>query len=383
MLVILKVSSILKLTIMKQLIAIFTSILLTGFTANATTSNHKETNSTTSSSVRGYGNSFIFQEEGIEFSVFPDGQFDFYMTNYGPNVNVSINTPLASISFNSGFDYNAFVQYDEFGAIVQIEHVPVYYDYYGRVSQLGNVCINYNNFGYVTQVGGLYVHYNRYNRFSHCSGFINVFNRFYVARPWHSYYRIPHFNHCVVYNRPYRQYYRPIRHQYTRPYVNNYRRTSAVASRRGNTVNRRSELATRGNDRPRNSVSSNSVRPRSATQSTPRPRVTTNTPRPNAQTKPRTQPKPRVKSSSPRPNAHSKPRTQPKPRITTSTSRPKASSKPRTQSKPRMTSNKPRPRKQIARPSRSQKSKGSQIRNYSGSNKSSSKRIASNSKKRR
>jgi len=332
---------------MKQLIAIFTSILFTGFTANATRTNHIDTNSTTESSVRGYGNSFIFVEEGIEFSVFRDGQFDFYMTNYAPN---------ASVSFNSGYDYNAYIQYDEFGAIVQIEHIPVYYDYYGRLRQVGNVFINYNGFGYISQVGGLYVHYNRYNRFSHCSGFINVFNRFYVARPWHSYYRTPHFNHCVVYNRPYRQYYRPVRNHYNRPYVNNNRRTTAVASRRGNTVSRRSELATRGNNTTRNSVSTNTVRPkrdneisapRTTTQSTPRPRVTANTSRPNVSHKPRTKSKPRV--------------------VQTST---------------------PRPTRQVTRPSRSQnrvsqKPKASQIRKYGKSNNSSSTRIASNTRKRR
>ena len=351
MLVIQEVSSILKLTIMKQLIALFTSILFIGFTANATTTDHIETNSTNSSSVRGYGNSFIFVEQNIEFSIFPDGQFDFYMPNYGPNINVSVNTPNASISFNSGYDYNAYVQYDEFGAIVQIEHVPVFYDYYGRVRQVGNVFISYNSFGYVAQVGGLYVHYNRYNRFSHYSGFINVHNRFYVFRPWHTYFRIPRLNHCVVFNRPYRQHYRPVRYQYTRPFVNNYRRTTAVASRRGNTINRRSELATRGNDRPRNTVNTNTIRPRT---NTPRPRATTSTPRSNASTKPRT-----IKN----------------------TVEPRISTRPKTQSKPRVSS-------QSQTPSKSRVQKSSSISRNKASitprkTSSSSKRIASNSRKRR
>ncbi|MFD2823475.1 hypothetical protein ACFS5M_07335 [Lacinutrix iliipiscaria] len=346
---------------MKQLIALFTSILFIGFTANATATNHIETNSINSSSVRGYGNSFIFVEQNIEFSIFPDGQFDFYMPNYGPSINVSVNTPNASISFNSGYDYNAYVQYDEFGAIVQIEHVPVFYDYYGRVSQVGNVLINYNGFGYVHQVGGLYVHYNRYNRFSHCSGFINIHNRFYVFRPWHTYFRIPSFNHCVVFNRPYRQHYRPVRYQYTRPFVNNHRRTTAVASRRGNTITRRSELATRGNDRPRSTVNANSVgprrgnataSPRTNTQSTPRPRVTTSNPRSSVSTKPRT---------------------------TNNTVKPRVSTRPKTQSKPRVTSPSRTPSK-----SRVQKSASrSKVSHASRKTSSSNKRTASTSRKRR
>ena len=65
-----------------------------------------------------------------------------------------INGSGVSISFNSGYNYNSFLQYDAFGAIIQIKHVPIYYDFYGRVSRIGNIYINYNRHGYVAQVGG-------------------------------------------------------------------------------------------------------------------------------------------------------------------------------------------------------------------------------------
>ena len=228
---------------MKKIIYLLTALLVTSTGVNAATTAKADT-SLENTTYRGYGENFIFVEGGIEFSVFPDGQFDFYMPNYGPNVNVAINRPGVSISFNTGFDYNPYIQYDEFGAIIQVEHVPVFYDFYGRVIQVGDIFINYNSFGYISRVGGLYVHYNRFNRFSYCTGFINPFNRVYVFRPWHRYYRIPALNHCVVYNRPYRQFYTPVRYNYTTPYRNNYRRTTAVASRRGNTVYRSRDLAT-------------------------------------------------------------------------------------------------------------------------------------------
>ena len=390
----------LKTHIMKKLFAVLTAVVLTGFTSNATTTNTIEDNASATTSVRGYGNSFIFVEDGIEFSVFPDGQFDFYMNNYGPDVNVSINTPNASISFNSGYDYNAYVQYDEFGAIIQVEHLPIYYDYYGRVRQVGDVCINYNRFGYVSRVGGLYVHYNRYNRFSHCSGYINTFNRFYVYRPWHMLYRIPSFNHCVVFNRPYRQYYRPIRHHYNRPYANNYRRTTAVASRRGNKVVRHRNLATNyGNTtahnstpRPRRSIK-NTQDGRSNTQtSTPRPRrdVTNNTPRDRTQTstpRPRrdvttTKPRTRTQTSTPKPRRDvttSKPRT----RTQTSTPRPRrdvTSSKPRSKS---TQINKTRSVKSRSNNTVAQRSKSSKSRNYSSGSNKNTRRLASNTSRRR
>ena len=396
MLVSLLISSTLKLKIMKQILAIFTALLFTGFTANATSPTTTLDDINSNTATRGYGNSFIFVEQGVEFSIFPDGQFDFYMSNYGPNVNVNVNHGNTSISFNSGYDYNAYVQYDEFGAIVQVEHVPVFYDYYGRISQVGNIYINYNNFGFVTRVGGLYVHYNRHNRFSHHTGFINMHNRFYVYRPWHAYFVIPHFNHCVVYNRPYRQHYRPIRYQYTRPFADNYRRRSAVASRRGNTINRRSDLATRGNDRPRNTVRSNAVRPRNgvATSSprsnTPKPRVASNTPRPRTTTQSNT-PRPRVNTNTPKPRStantprprstvSTQPRTKPSPRVQNKPSpRNTVSTKPRTKPSPRVNTSRPRKSTTKSAP-RNRKQVTSRS---SKKSKSSSRKVASNSRSRR
>ncbi|MBT8309710.1 MAG: hypothetical protein HKO72_10165 [Flavobacteriaceae bacterium] len=223
---------------MKRLSLLFTALLLLGTTVNAETTKTSDLSHATTF-VRGYGNSFIFVERGIEFSVFPDGQFDFYMSNYGPNVNAGFSNGNVSISFNSGYDYNPYVQYDDFGAIIQIENVPIFYDYYGRIVRAGDVRIRYNNFGRVARVGGLYIHYNNFNVFSHCTGFINPFNRFYTYRPWHRFYTIPARNFCVVYNRPYRQFYTPIRHSYYRPYRDNFRPRfdrSYSSSRRGKTA---------------------------------------------------------------------------------------------------------------------------------------------------
>lgn len=226
---------------MKKLILFFAAIILGGFSATATTNLD---NNTVSTFYRGYGNSFIFVENGIEFSVFPDGQFDFNILRYQPDLAISIGNRNANITFNSGFNYNAYVQYDEFGAIIQIENTPIFYDFYGRVVQAGNVNIFYNNFGRINRIGGLYIHYNRFNRFSHYTGFINRFNRSYVFRPWHRFYSIPAIDYCVVYNRPYRRFYNPVRYVYNRPFRNNYRPITAIASRRGNTIIRNRTYAT-------------------------------------------------------------------------------------------------------------------------------------------
>ena len=231
---------------MKKLIFLFSGLLLSLITVNASTT--KTTNQTqiNSSYNNGYGNSFIFVEDNVEFSLFPDGQFDFLIDKYRKNVSISISTNNTQVSFNSGHNYNAYVQYDEYGAVIQVENTPVFYDDFGRVNQIGSIYINYNAYGTIHQVGGLYVHYRNRQYFSHCTGFINPFNTSYIARPWHMYYRIPAKGFCVIYNSPYRRNYNAVRYQYNRPFVNNSRRRSAVASRRGQTIRRNSVLATRG-----------------------------------------------------------------------------------------------------------------------------------------
>ena len=167
----------------------------------------------------GYGNSFIFVENGITFSVFPDGEFDFYVNDmpYGSHANVS---------FNAGCDYNSYLQYDDYGAVIQIVNTPIFYDYYGRVAQIGAVRIFYNNHR-VIRIGGLHIFYNPHGMYSHCSGYINVYNRVYVYRPFHRFFIRPVTQFCMVSYLPYRQYYAPVRYTYCKPYINNVRKCYA------------------------------------------------------------------------------------------------------------------------------------------------------------
>ncbi len=178
--------------------------------------------------VRGYGNSFIFVENGITFSVYPDGEFDFYIDNQ-VNIGVGARIGNVGVTFNSGYNYNPFVQYDDYGAIVQVENVPIYYDYYGRVSQIGGVDVWYRN-GRVRRVGGLNVFWNG-GVFSHYTGFINVYNRNYVYRPFHRWFVRPGVGFCNVWRTPYRRFYNPVRYTWYRPYRNNVRRAYAKIGR--------------------------------------------------------------------------------------------------------------------------------------------------------
>src|SRR5688572_1308658 len=98
----------------------------------------------------GYGEPFIFVEQNVEFAIYPDGQFDFFYNPRGFNLNIGV--PNVNISFNSGYNYDPYIQYDDYGAVIQVENVPIYYDYYGRIIQAGNIFIAYNSFGRIARI---------------------------------------------------------------------------------------------------------------------------------------------------------------------------------------------------------------------------------------
>jgi hypothetical protein len=194
--------------------------LCVGITANATNLNTQES----FNQPKYDGKASIFIEDGVEFSVFPDGQFDFVYVGAENNAQITLSSPSVFLSFNSGHDYEAYVQYDEYGAIVQIEDVPVFYDEYGRIIQAGKVDISYRN-RRLARVGGLRIFYNNYGYYEYCTGFINPFNRFYIYRTWHAYYTRPAYSNCIVWDVPYRRYYTPVRYSYynhVRFYNNRY-----------------------------------------------------------------------------------------------------------------------------------------------------------------
>lgn len=206
---------------MRNLALIFTALLFGATNASAVTLDNK----VAPRNAYGYNNSFIFVENGITFSVYPDGEFDFYIDQRN-NINANVNFGNANITFNSGYNYDPYVQYDDYGAVIQVENVPVYYDHYGRVAQIGGVDVNYYN-GRVSRLGGLYVYYNNRGLYSYHRGFINHYNRYYVYSPFHAYFARPALGFSLVFGSPYRRYYTPVRYTYYSPYHHNYRKAYA------------------------------------------------------------------------------------------------------------------------------------------------------------
>ena len=182
-------------------------------------------NKVATAAMYGYSNSFIFLENGVTFAVYPDGEFDFYIDNQ-VQARAGVRLGAAAITFNAGYNYNPFVQYDDYGAVVQVQHVPVYYDFYGRVNQIGNVRISYRN-SRVYRLGGMRVYYTPMGYYDYHIGYINPYNRVYAFRPFHRFFVRPALGYCMVYRHPYRRYYHPVRYTYYRPYHNNARRAYA------------------------------------------------------------------------------------------------------------------------------------------------------------
>ena len=166
------------------------------------------------------GDRYIFIEGGIEFSVYPDGEFDFVVPQVINGLHINVNSGRSNISFNTGFNYDAYVQYDSYGAVIQIADVPVYYDNWGRIAQAGNIIINYNN-NLLASVGGMNIYYNG-NAFSYTRGYVNVYNQRIGHYPYINYMYRPYADRCLVYNTPYRRFYTPQRFSYAY-HKNHYR----------------------------------------------------------------------------------------------------------------------------------------------------------------
>lgn len=163
-----------------------------------------------------------FVENGITFSVFKNGEFDFYINSISNGLNVNYQSPNTNISFNSGYNYDPYVQYDTYGAVVQVENTPVYYDQYGRISQIGAININYRS-NVVYRVGGLFMHYNTHGYYTHHTGYINHYNRHYVYHPHHNWFVRPYIGFTIVRPSPYRYNYNPHRYHYNNGHHHAYK----------------------------------------------------------------------------------------------------------------------------------------------------------------
>ena len=109
----------------------------------------------------------VFTERGIEFFIFPDGQFDF---NTRPTTGAmyykhgrrtsDVNKTYGAPAHDQNRNYGVNVEHDNSGRVRRIGNVMINYDANNRVKRVGSVYMGYNRYA-LERVGGLQIIYNR------------------------------------------------------------------------------------------------------------------------------------------------------------------------------------------------------------------------------
>src|SRR5574343_131606 len=134
----------------------------------------------------------IFKERGIEFMLFPNGEFDFNTRPSGPRhtTNGTSGAP-GTRGYYGSSERGVRVEHDNFGRVRRVGNVYINYDAFGRVKRIGTIYMSYNSFA-VTKVGNMRIVYDRRGRIVDVYGFINATNSGYYYNPRGTYYSNDH-----------------------------------------------------------------------------------------------------------------------------------------------------------------------------------------------
>ena len=145
---------------MKKITLLVASILLVGSVANSSeiikNSGEERRNNYS------FDEPISFTERGIEFFVFPNGDFDFntrpddsegdyYYKTAGKRETTEEKRPM---------NYGTRIEHDSFGRVRRVGNTFINYDNRDRVSRIGSVYMRYNRTA-LTQIGGMRIIYNR------------------------------------------------------------------------------------------------------------------------------------------------------------------------------------------------------------------------------
>ena len=125
----------------------------------------------------------IFRERGIEFMLFPNGEFDFNTRPSGPRYHVNgTNGAPGTRGYYGTSERGVRVEHDNFGRVRRVGNTYINYDAFGRVKRIGTIYMSYNSFA-VTRVGNMRIVYDRRGRIVDVYGFINYANGGYNYNP--------------------------------------------------------------------------------------------------------------------------------------------------------------------------------------------------------
>lgn len=147
--------------IMKKITLLVASILLVGSAVNAS---EIIKNSDEARTKYSFDEPISFTERGIEFFVFPNGEFDFntrpddnsqgdYFYKTAGKRGAATQTPRPA-------NYGVRIEQDSFGRVRRIGNTFINYDSRDRVSRIGSIYMKYNRTA-LAQIGGMRIVYNR------------------------------------------------------------------------------------------------------------------------------------------------------------------------------------------------------------------------------
>jgi hypothetical protein len=149
---------------MKNFTLLVASVLLIGNLANA-----NETKIISKvNAVNYYDNEPVsFIERGIEFFVFPNGDFDFNTRPDDSQGNYQFKTAgrrSTEVNRNNRpINYGVLIEQDSFGRVRRVGNTFINYDFSDRVTRIGSVYMQYNRFA-LDQIGNMRLIYNRHGQ---------------------------------------------------------------------------------------------------------------------------------------------------------------------------------------------------------------------------
>ena len=145
---------------MKKITLLVASILLFGNVSKASELNFTGEERRTRFS---FDEPISFTERGIEFFVFPNGEFDFNTRpedSQGDYYFKTAGKRTSTVERGRPVNYGTLIEHDSFGRVRRIGNTFINYDSRDRVNRIGAVYMRYNRFA-LTQIGGLRIVYNR------------------------------------------------------------------------------------------------------------------------------------------------------------------------------------------------------------------------------
>ena len=118
----------------------------------------------------------FFLEKGIEFYVFPTGDFDFNALPLEPPRHTT-HENYGYSNYDIGRPRGIRIEHDNYGRVKRVGNVFINYDYFGRVKRIGSVFMSYNSFA-LTRIGGMRIFYNHHGQIIGVRGFVNGFSSY-------------------------------------------------------------------------------------------------------------------------------------------------------------------------------------------------------------